>query len=106
MGTHLYLRMASAASLLALAFVFVGLDPFLGDPSAAGTTPTVSVDRSLKGDRLPVSSSSILTAPERQGEAASPANSGPAARTPVGCDAAFSQISASPADNVYGRCTV
>ena len=58
MASQFYHRMASAAGLFALAFVIVGFSLLLfgGDPAASvgRTTPTTfSVNRALKGDRLP-----------------------------------------------------
>jgi hypothetical protein len=103
MATQSYFRMASTAGLLALAFVFVGLDPFLGAPTAA-TAPAFTVDRSLKGDRLPVTNSTILNAPDWQSEFGARPSTGPRAQMPVGCDPAFSPISAPASENVYRRC--
>jgi hypothetical protein len=59
----------------------------------------ISVDRSLKGDRLP------LTAHvDKAGTTLSTAQS--RAAIPVGCDRAFSPISAPRLANVFGRCSV
>jgi hypothetical protein len=103
MTSQLYSRMASAAGLLALAFVFLGLDPFLSDP-AAGTTPSVAVDRSLKGDRLPISSSTLLNAPDWRSEFGAQSTNDTHAQIPVGCEGAFSSISLPQKANVYRRC--
>jgi hypothetical protein len=108
MAKQLYLRMASAAGLVGLAVLMVGLAPFLGDPSAGagftGTTSPFSVNRSLKGDRLPVSNSIILNAPDWRGAAGSRSSVGSRGPMPVGCDPAFSPITSPVAANVYGRC--
>jgi hypothetical protein len=103
MVSQLYFRMASAAGLLALAFVLLGLDPFLSDP-AAGTTPSVTVDRSLKGDRLPISNSTLLNAPDWRSEFSARPSNDSHAQMPVGCDGAFSSISLPQNANVYRRC--
>jgi hypothetical protein len=105
MARVMYLRIASVLGLFALAFLIVGLDPFLGaDPTAGASftngTPAVVVNRSRKGDRLPI-------APDWQSEFGSQPltrpSAAPHAQIPVGCDPAFSPI-ASPAANVYRRC--
>ncbi|MGO9004964.1 MAG: hypothetical protein ACLQB4_04265 [Beijerinckiaceae bacterium] len=105
MARVMYLRIASVLGLFALAFLIVGLDPFLGaDPTAGASftnrTPAVVVNRSRKGDRLSI-------APDWQGEFGSQPltrpSAAPRAQIPVGCDPAFSPIT-SPAANVYRRC--
>jgi hypothetical protein len=111
---QLYLRMASAAVLLALAFVIVGLDPFLrGDPGiGAGLSsgnPAMSVDRTLKGDRLPLTKSSILYAPNLyapnwQDEFGTLSQPQSRVQVPIGCDPSFSPITSPAQSNVYGRC--
>jgi hypothetical protein len=55
----------SAFGLVALAALFVGIDPFLGvGATLSSQTPAVSVNRTLKGDRLPVGNSAILDVPD------------------------------------------
>ena len=103
---QLYLRLASAAGLLALAVLFMGVDPFLS--AGAGTsvrTPAVSVDRTLKGDRLPLSNPTVFDAPNWQAEfGAPPPAQEPRAQMPFACDPAFSPIVAAKSANVYRRC--
>jgi hypothetical protein len=100
MAKQLILRTASATGLLVLAFFFVGVDPFL----SAGAVPssTFTVDRTFKGDRLP-----ILIAPDWrpdwQNEFGNPPSQ-PRAQMPFACDAAFSVMSSRAATNYYGRC--
>jgi hypothetical protein len=98
MAKIVLLRMASAAGLMALALFFVGVDPFLsagaGFPSR---TPAVSVDRSLKGDRLDV-------APDWQSASGPKQGTEPRAQMPFACDPAFSPIFSSVSANVYRRC--
>jgi hypothetical protein len=99
MAKQLFFRTASAAGLLGLALLFVGLDPFLS--AGADLTNAFSVDRSFKGDRLPISDQT--TAPDWRNEFGS-SNIQPDVQTPFACDAAFSMISSSSAANFYGRC--
>jgi hypothetical protein len=100
----LCLRLGSAAALLALAVVMLGINSLLSfDPSARATVvpkqPPVSVNRMLKSDRLVV--------PDWKAEfaafgvkQASPTR----AQIPFGCDPAFSPIFTSGSKNIYGRC--
>jgi hypothetical protein len=90
MAKQLFFRTASAVGLLGLALLFVGLDPFLS--AGAGLTNTFSVDRSFKGDRLPISGQTIV--PDWRNEFGSSATQ-PGAQTPFACDGAFSMISSS-----------
>ena len=108
MARQLYLRIVSAFGFVALAALFVGIDPFLGvGASLSSPTPAVSVNRTLKGDRLPISNSAILDVPDaRTGEQPSIQTR---AQTPFACDPAFSLIrspNSAPvsAANVYRRC--
>ena len=51
MVRQLYVRIVSALGLVALAALFVGIDPFLSaGASLSSQTPAVSVNRTLKGD--------------------------------------------------------
>ncbi len=112
MAKHVYLRAASAVGLLALAGVFVGLDPFLGGGPTAGagispTVPTISVNRALKGDRLPVSNPTSFTGPDWQyefGQFGLQPKAGPRAQIPVGCERAFSPVATPMLANYYRRC--
>jgi hypothetical protein len=105
MARTLLIRTASAAALLSLSFLLVALIPFLstdwGDASGVGRTPAVSVNREFKGDRLPLPSelNSAISRSEPQQR-----QSKPARHIPVGCDGAFSPISAPELAHVYGRC--
>jgi|HubBroStandDraft_5_1064220.scaffolds.fasta_scaffold177241_1 hypothetical protein len=100
-------RVASAAGILFLAFLIVGLVPILSpDPSAgakgADTTPPLSEIRALKGDRLPLASNAGNAAAARE---ALRLQQGSRTQIPVGCDAAFSPISAPQLAGIYRRCT-
>jgi hypothetical protein len=106
MARQLFVRMTSAAGILSLAALLLALDPFLGPTAGANLskTPPVTVDRTLKGDRLPVSNVLALRAPSAQ-DAASPQLSAAApAQIPVGCDPAFSPISSPRLASIYRRC--
>jgi hypothetical protein len=111
MTRHFYFRLVSGAGILALAFVLVGFDALLGgDPRAStdprSATPPISVNRSLKGDRLPASNTAVLNAPDWQNEFRAKVDAQSRVPTPVGCDPAFSPISSPRLANVYRRCTV
>jgi hypothetical protein len=105
MAKQLSLRMASAAGLLVLALLFLGIAPFLSvDAGLTGMAPAISVDRSLKGDRLPLSNPAIADLPNWQAEFDVQPRAQPRAQIPLGCDPAFSPIQAPAAANVYRRC--
>ena len=110
MVRQLYVRIVSALGLVALAALFVGIDPFLSaGASLSSQTPAVSVNRTLKGDRLPIGNSAILDVPDGQARlAGQPSIQQMRAQTPFACDPAFSLIrspnSAPTAANVYRRC--
>ena len=107
MAKQLFIRMTGALGLISLALVFVGLIPFFSaDPSSGAAlisrTPTFSVNREFKGDRLPIPSdvdSALLRDAFRSHGSRSPE------AIPDGCDAAFSPISAPRLAYIYGRCT-
>ena len=109
MARQLYLRIVSAFGLVTLAALFVGIDPFLGvGATLSSQTPAVSVNRTLKGDRLPVANSAILDLPDGQARFAQQPSTERRAQTPFACDPAFSLIrspnSAPVSGNVYRRC--
>ena len=106
------LRAASAFGLFALAIFLVGLYPFFGLTAGAGVTriaPAVSVDRTLKGDLLPLSTSPIYDVPDWKNDFGAFASlqqrsAEPRVLTPLGCDPAFSPIYTPVAANIFGRC--
>jgi len=105
MPKQLFVRMISAASVVAVALLLVGLDPFLSAGADGSATSPVSVNRNLKGDRLPFSNPTIFDVPDwRNGSAAPPSSPAHVVRSPFACDASFSSIGLSVAMNVYGRC--
>ena len=91
----LFVRIAAVVSGLLVA-------SFIAFPSFPSTdflafTPAVPVDRTMKSDRLPLDPSADKTE--------TPASSAPARDTiPIGCDRAFSPISAPRLANVFRRC--
>lgn len=107
MAKILLVRTASALGMAALALVLTGLIPFLGtDPTAAGLagrTPAVTVDRSFKGDRLPLPSD-VNAAVSRRETSPSAAKPEHPSQIPPGCEAAFSPVSSPRLAYVYGRC--
>ena len=100
MAKQLLLRTMSATGLLVLALFFVGVDPFLS--AGAVLSSTFTVDRTFKGDRLPISIARNWQ-PDWQNEFGNPPSQ-PRAQMPFACDAAFSMISSRAATNYYGRC--
>ena len=98
-----FVRFASAALAL-------GVASFIAFPSMPNsvplwltTTPPVSVDRTLKSDRLP-----LVTPINKSHQLGSPAKPEQARfeKIPVGCDPAFSPISAPRLATFFRRCTV
>jgi hypothetical protein len=96
MAKQLLSRTAGAVGLLALALFFVGADPFLS--AGADLTNTVTVNRALKADRLPIS---VVPDFKNASGAGKPESR---AQMPFACDAAFSMISSPAASNYFGRC--
>jgi hypothetical protein len=81
------------------------LASFIAFPSFPGTgflsfTPSVAVDRALKGDRLP------LSAPTDNTEMRVPSAPSLREKIPIGCDRAFSPVSSPRLANVFQRCAV
>ena len=109
MARQLYVRIVSALGVVALAALFVGIDPFLSaGASLSSQTPAISVNRTLKGDRLPTANSAILDVPDGQTRFARQPSTETRAQTPFACDPAVSLIrspnSPPPSGNVYRRC--
>jgi len=110
MAKALFVRMASAAGLVSLSLLFLGLVPLLNaDPSAGASlfnrppvnrAPAASVNREFKGDRLPLLSqiNSAFSKNEQQRSQAPK-------EIPDGCDPSFSPITTPQLAYVYGRCT-
>jgi len=90
---------------VALALFTASLVSFPSFPTTgAGSTssPAISVNRPLKGDRLPFAKPTVR--PRELGLPVSPVR--PHAQIPVGCDSAFSPISSSRLVHVFRRCMV
>jgi hypothetical protein len=100
-----FLRLSGAIALCSFAFLLGSLDPFLhAAPISTGLTsqtPAVAVNRFRKGDRLP----SFSSGTSRQ-EPQVPAGLQTEQKVPVGCDPAFSPVTAPSLSKVFGRCVV
>ena len=106
MSRQLYVRIVSAFGFAALAALFVVIDPFLSAGAGlSNQTPAVSVNRNLKGDRLPLRPTVVDVPDTRAGMRQDVA---PRAQIPFACDAAVSLIrspkAAPPSAAVYRRC--
>jgi hypothetical protein len=86
-----------------LALFAATLISFPSFPRSAMFLGTPSVNRLLKGDRLPTISPAVW--PHELGLPVPPARPESRKKIPVGCDAAFSPISAPRLADVFGRCT-
>jgi hypothetical protein len=96
----LFVRIAGALGISALALFFVGLIPFFANPTVvAAKAPSFSVNRQFKGDRL------LLNAPTvaRRGFSTQEQSSKPQ-KIPVGCEGSFSPISSPRLAHIVGRC--
>lgn len=100
----LFIRIAGALGITALAVFFVGLIPFFSDPTVgagiAAKAPSFSVNRQFKGDRLPLSDAPGIA---RRGLSTREQSSKPP-RIPVGCEGSFSPISSPRLAHIVGRC--
>jgi hypothetical protein len=100
----LFIRIAGALGITALALFFVGLIPFFADPTVgagiAAKAPSFSVNRQFKSDRLPVSSAPNVA---RRGLSTQEQSSKPQ-KIPIGCEGAFSPISSPRLAHIVGRC--
>jgi hypothetical protein len=101
---QLFIRIAGALGITALALFFVGLIPFIADPTIgagiAAKAPSFSVNRQFKGDRLPVSGAPSVAG---RGLSTKEQPSKPP-KIPVGCEGSFSPISSPRLAHVVGRC--
>jgi hypothetical protein len=94
----LWIRVASVVTALLVAS-FLSFPSFPSTGIFASTAPVVN--RALKGDRLPSVTPALL--PQQLG-LPPPAQPRVVEKIPVGCDAAFSPISAPRLAHVFGRC--
>jgi len=102
----MFVRIIGALGTTSLALFFVGLIPFLAAGPSAGAglavrTPTFTVDRTFKGDRLPLPSdiNSAVSRNETRPQSQAPRE------IPIGCDASFSPVSSPSLSHIFGRCT-
>jgi len=102
MGATFFARWAGAAGIVAAALLSAAL---LTLPASTTTgagfsppTPTMSVNRVLKGDRLPIAAD-----PDRLD---SPVRTLVPTQIPLGCDRAFSPISSPQLAHIFRRCMV
>ena len=107
MARPVFVRVASALGVTALALFFVGLIPLLSAGLTAGagftaSAPAVSVNREFKGDRLPLPPG--VNSAVSQDQSGSRRQARKPNEIPLGCDAAFSPVSSPRLANVYGRC--
>ncbi len=105
MAKQLFIRTAGALGVTSLALLFVSLVPFLRAIPTAGaglTVPAFTVNREFKGDRLPLPSD-INSAISRN-ELRSPRLSETPKQIPIGCERAFSPVSAPRLAYYYARC--
>ena len=107
----------SAAGLVSLSLFTAALITFPAWPTTGAgfwKTPSISVNRALKGDRLPINgtpdasplhpiSSPPAQLPDESQQATRPRTR---AQIPLGCDAAFSPISSPLLAHVFRRCAV
>ena len=96
-------RVAAVAFALVTASL-VSFPSFSTTGANSVSTPAVSVNRALKGDRLPAANPTVWQEEFRPSGA--PLQSQSRARVRVGCDNAFSPISSPRLANVFRRCLV
>ncbi len=103
----LFVRIAGALGVTALGMCFLSLVPFLSAEPSTGagyvpSPPSFTVNRALKGDRLPMHEA--LNASAWQTEFGSQARASVPHGIPVGCDPAFSPVASPRFAYIYGRC--
>ncbi len=102
-----FVRMSGALGATALAVCFLALVPFLGAAPSVGagyvpSPPGFTVNRALKGDRLPMHDA--LNASAWQTDFGSLARASVPHEIPFGCDPSFSPVSSPRLASIYGRC--
>ena len=115
----LFVRIAGALGITALALFFVSAISFFADPIVgagfAAKPPSFSVNREFKGDRLPASSIAPVASRSRSQNGANTRDLGnrdlggqdqaqKPRRIPIGCEGAFSPISSPRLAHIVGRC--
>lgn len=109
MAKLLFARIASAIGMTALAVAFLGLIPFLSADPTAGAgltvrTQTLTVDRTLKGDRMPLPAEINAAVSRVEPKLLPQQSQSQPQEIPFACDAAFSPIVSPRLSLVYGRC--
>lgn len=103
---QLFVRVTGGLGVTALGIFLLGLIPFMGSEPSAGAglprTPAVSVNCEFKGDKLPLASD-VNSAVSRVEPSFS--RSARPHEIPIGCDPAFSPVSAPRLAYYFGRCT-
>lgn len=103
MARLFYLSIAGVFALASLAVFLVGFAPLLSAapfaPGISDRTPAVAVNRFRKGDRLPLHDTRAVR-PDPQTENGAQSQD----KVPLGCDPAFSPVTAPELSNLYGRC--
>jgi hypothetical protein len=104
MTKFLFVRLAGALATAALALFIVGLVPFLDAVSTAGAglatrTLPVTVDRSYKGDRLPLFAEAKSAVSHSETKSSQSPH-----EVPFACEPAFSPVSSPRLALIYGRC--
>ncbi len=125
----LFIRIAGALGITALALFFVSVIPFFADPIVgagfAAKPPSFSVNREFKGDRLPASSIAPVATRSRPQNGPNTRDLGARdlgardlgardlggqdqaqkpRRIPIGCEGSFSPISSPRLAHILGRC--
>ena len=120
----LFVRIAGALGVTALALFFVSVIPFFADPIVgagfAAKPPSFSVNREFKGDRLPASSIAPVASRSRPQNGPSTRDLGARdlgardlggrdqaqkpRRMAIGCEGSFSPISSPRLAHIVGRC--
>jgi hypothetical protein len=120
----LFIRIAGALGITALALFFVSVIPFFADPIVgagfAAKPSSFSVNREFKGDRLPASSIAPVASRSRPQNGPNTRDLGARdqgardlggqdraqkpRRIPIGCEGSFSPISSPRLAHIVGRC--
>jgi hypothetical protein len=99
---NLSVRFAGTMGIVSLALATAALVTFPAFPTTGANLrtvePVVTVNRTLKGDRIPVLQPSVLRVLR------TPTTLQPQAQIPAGCDRAFSPISSPRLAHVFRRC--
>ena len=106
MARVLFVRTAGALGILSLALFIVGVVPFLSAAATVGAGLTgknpYTVNHEFKGDQLPLGSD--VNPAVARSERATRLHARMPDEVPLGCDLAFSPVSAPRMAYFYGRC--